>query len=852
MDAAAESEHPSEAALAETLHYVSDIPQPPEVYIAHPYTLLQVRKLEGRKHELELLTDWVTNSSRFRDVRVFSLVAIGGMGKSALTWTWFNDIAPQEMAPLAGRVWWSFYESDATFENFVTRALAYASRQPLDEVKRLSYPEREDRLLAALNQQPFLLVLDGLERILMAYARLGAAYLRDEQALDEETENRVAGAMGLPKSAGQSFVGRHKLRKTADVRAGRFLRELSRVRASRILVSTRLYPADLQAPMGNPLPGCFAVFLPGLSDLDALALWRAFGAKGSREEMLPVFRTFENHPLLIQLLAHEVADFRDAPGDFDAWKAANPNFNPFGLELANVQSHVLAYAMRGLSAAELRTLHVIAGFRMPASMETIKALLVRTDKNEPVKKPFATLRELDAALTALEDRGLLGWDRRANRYDLHPVVRGVVWTGLDDDSRTDVYGTLRIHFQPIATVDVGQVESVEDLAPAIELYHTLIGLGLYDDAYDVFVEKLDRAMLDRLSASRLRAELLEGLFPNALTSAAMVERGSQSSVLNALGLSYYFTGRPSGAISPYEQAAAINLSENDVINYAVNRSNLSSALRHCGRVRDAESAARIALFEFRRAGADPFKEGAALYYLAAVLVIRGEYGVAKAALVRALRIWHENLPQSKSVICALLAEVAIAQNDPAGAEALARQAWDSACVNRFEGNLIRAARLQGTVALSRGDFATASERLHHALARAQAVSRVEEEVPALISLSEWHHRIGETAQARAMLDDVWEPAERGPYPLFRADALNVLAQIERDAGNTEAAVIATEAYRLAWSDGPPFAYHWGLEKAKAHLAALGAPEPVLPLFDESQHEPMPEVEINPADEFGGE
>ena len=46
-------------------------------------------------------------------------------------------------------------------------------------------------------------------------------------------------------------------------------------------------------------------------------------------------------------------------------------------------------------------------------------------------KPFATDLELDAALNVLEDRGLLGWDRRANRYDLHPIVRGVAWNGLD-------------------------------------------------------------------------------------------------------------------------------------------------------------------------------------------------------------------------------------------------------------------------------------------------------------------------------------------------------------------------------------------------------------------------------------
>ncbi|MGI9433246.1 MAG: hypothetical protein ACR2Q4_00175, partial [Geminicoccaceae bacterium] len=47
---------------------------------------------------------------------------------------------------------------------------------------------------------------------------------------------------------------------------------------------------------------------------------------------------------------------------------------------------------------------------------------------------------------------------------------------------------------------------------------------------------------------------------------------------------------------------------------------------------------------------------------------------------------------------------------------------------------------------------------------------------------------------------------------------------------------------------PPWAYHWGLEKAKAHLQVLGAPEPDMPPFDESKHENLPEVEINPKDE----
>ena len=92
--------------------------------------------------------------------------------------------------------------------------------QRLHEIRQIPQAEREARLLAALDHAPFLLVLDGLERILIAYARLDAARLSDDD-FDRQTANVVAGAYGLPASAAQSFVGQHRLRKTADPRAAR-------------------------------------------------------------------------------------------------------------------------------------------------------------------------------------------------------------------------------------------------------------------------------------------------------------------------------------------------------------------------------------------------------------------------------------------------------------------------------------------------------------------------------------------------------------------------------------------------------------------------------------------------------
>ncbi len=186
------------------------------------------------------------------------------------------------MTPLAGRIWWSFYESDATFDNFVTRALAYVSGRGRDEIAvSLSPYQREIELVAHLSDYPYFVVLDGLERILVAYARMDAAHLTDEQ-FDEQPANCIAVPSGILGSTLANPLGRHRLRRTADVRVGQFLRKLSSIRCSRILVSSRLFPADLQTPMGEPISGCHPMPLRGLSDEDAIELWRAYGAKGSR------------------------------------------------------------------------------------------------------------------------------------------------------------------------------------------------------------------------------------------------------------------------------------------------------------------------------------------------------------------------------------------------------------------------------------------------------------------------------------------------------------------------------------------------------------------------------------------
>lgn len=817
-------------------HPAQAMPTPPELYVAHPYLLLQTRQLIGRLAELEMLSAWAGGRSQTRGgAQLLALVGIGGMGKSALTWTWFTSIAPNAMPEIAGRMWWSFYERDAGFEQFVIRALAYVTQElPEDIQRKLAPNEREDRLLHILDREPFLLVLDGLERILLAYAGADAALLTDE-----EVDAAVAGSESKTpdRLAAEPFAGHHRLRRAIDPRVGSFLRRLVSVRAARILISTRLAPADLETVTGAPLPGCQISFLPGLQSRDALALWRAFGVSGAGETLLPLFDAVENHPLVIQALAGAVARYRAAPGDFERWRGAHPDFDPGDLPLIQRKSHVLAFALRGLDAPERAVLETIAAVRMPAAYDALVTLSVGGTG------PFGDEHALDAGLTELEDRGLLGWDRGSNRYDLHPIVRSVVWDGADTARRREIYEALQTYFGSLPKqMDWKRVQAIEELTATIEWYHALIGLERFDDAYLVFSEYLSSALLYRLSANRERATLLERLFPDGFAQLPRLDDPfAQTFISGALFQSYADGGRCGQAVRFYRQ-------QQEYLQEEIGMINVGDALWLAGQLYDAEAEARGQLFD-SRALEMVFQQAQALQLCGLILILRGEYDEGGRALDMAARIFdaEADAEHFAAVTYTWLAARAIWRGELDDAQRFAERAAQLAHVERQERDSVSAVRLQGIIMREQHVLGEADTLLHQALTRARTANLIDEEVQARIALAELKRRQGDFAGARAFLDEVWEAAERGPFPLFHADALNVLAQIERDAGHRDAAFsAATDAYRLAWCDGPPYAYQRGVETARFHLTALGAAPPTLPPLDETQHVPMPIADIDEA------
>src|SRR5262249_55307009 len=144
-----------------------------------------------------------------------------------------------------------------------------------------------------------------------------------------------------------------------------------------------------------------------------------------------------------------------------------------------------------------------------------------------------------------------GWDRRANRYDLHPIVRGVVWNDAGAGDQAAIAERMRAHFEPMPTLDWETVERLDDLTPAIELCVSLIRLKRFDDAFLVFRDRLSAATLYRLGATRQRVELLEMLFPDGLEQPPRLQGlRDQNFVVYSIAVGYLLSGQPGRAV-PY-------------------------------------------------------------------------------------------------------------------------------------------------------------------------------------------------------------------------------------------------------------------------------------------------------------
>jgi tetratricopeptide (TPR) repeat protein len=773
-------------------------PTPPETprrdgwFLAHPYGMPP--NFTGRIPECQMLTAWLERDAAHP---LLSLTALGGFGKSALAWHWImNDVTPAAWPKV---VWWSFYEADASFESFLAKTLHYLSSGRI-RPKELSPRGAVETLLAMLHQPGTLLVLDGFERVLRAFGGLDAAYQGDDGQAEANDHDCISPLAEL-------FLYNVAL-----------LPELR----SKTLLTTRLRPRVLEAKGGQLLHGCREEELMQMHPADAVAFFGIQGIRGTHTEIEEACEPYGYHPLSLCLLAGLIVDDFEQPGDIAAAKGLDVSG-----DLIQRKHHVLERAYDSLTPARQDLLGRIACYRSPVTYEMLKALADPDDESA---------EHLKTDLRKLVARGLLHYDVKQARFDLHPIVRRYAYDRLASADRTTAHTRLRDYFAAVPEVE--KVTSLEDLAPVIELYHHTVRAGQLDEAFELYRDRLD-PLYYQLGAYQLIIHLMRSLFPDGEDRAPRLkDEGDQGWTLNELANSYSRSGQPRLAVPLHEQHNAICEKRDDKRDRGIGLSNIAGlAQLHIGEFRAAETNLRRSIALCGEIE-DEFWGAVGRQHLGRLLAYRGRFAESETELVAAWAIFEEQGEvQSQGIVWAYRAqrELLLLRSNSDSASDTLQRALDSAgraleladetasTHYPHERDYVRAHWLLGAAHRVAGQHDRAESHLHEALERCRRINMVDHEADILIDSARLRAATGGADEARRLAEEALVITERSGYVLQGADAHLELGKLAQASGDEDAArEHAREAKELATCDGPPdYTYKAAYDEAVGLLAELG-------------------------------
>ncbi len=761
-------------------------PLPPRPYLAHPYPM--PKHWTGRQAEMDQLDAWLKDDD---GLSMCCLVAMGGMGKSSLAWAWLQRraVPEQEAFGLSGIFQWSFYEGEISFQHFLEDLSVYLA------VSAISDP------LTALTQRLFserlLLVLDGFERLLCAYASAEAALLPEQTAEELKTGER----------------------RCIEWTTARFLRSLVAGGASKVLLTSRLVPEELDG-----LEGWLPMDLLGLEPADAEAYLRASGIKGTSRELREVAAVYGFHALSLSKLVEVLHYDIDQPDDIR--QAPRYDVMP---DLKARQHHILQQAYETLPPALAQFLSALAAPRGKATIEVTRFLA----GNWPDAELSANLRRLE------EDRWVLR-DREQRTLDFHPVVRRYVYGRLED--KLDTHAQLMDYFRPLAdAVNTERVESVTDLAPVIELYHHTVRAGRYDEAMDLYYHRLRDSLFYRFGVYQTEIELLRALFPDGEDHIPRLKNEhAQAVTLSDLAADYSVSGQPRRAVPLYEAATRIMERQGDKTNLARGLVAVESvAYLPLGELAAAEQSLRCVI-ELCSEIKDEFLEAIGHQELGRLLVYQGGFAKAEEHLATARERWHaDNDYGGMGLAQAYRCIAAIFDGRREQAHSAAVQALELAIRGHYgtqvvERDIIRAEWLLGAAHRALDHLPQAEKHLAEALTRCRRINMVDHEPDILLETARlrWARAQGsevmsdESTRLREetleLTREALDIADRCEYRLKQADIHNFLAHVALEQGEREEARKHAEiAKERAWCDGPPHCYKPALEEAKRILKSCG-------------------------------
>lgn len=797
------------------------IPLTPNPYFAHPYP--PPANFTGRKLELEMLQDWLNNDKR----QILALVAMGGMGKSFLSWHWIqNDV---DFLDLDGILWWSFYEGESTFSKFLDDAIIYTSGQTVDPSHVTSDFDKTRILVNFLHDGRFLIVLDGFERLLRNY----------DSTIAEDENN------------GNFDEFNYYGRACTDHNAARFLRYLADGKAeSKILITTRLMIHDLEDQAGNPLKYCYKKELKSFNPDDAVTFMRLQGVtKGTPNEILKACAYYDFHPLSLRLLSGLIARDKKYPGDINTAPKHDVHTS-----LKARQHHILEVAYKSLPIDWQILLSKASAFRGSIIYD---ALLTISDG-------FSNEKEFDKALDGLMDWGLLLVDKNNDRFDLHPIVRRYAYDRLDD--KISVHTRLKEYFMLIPTPN--KMENLNDLTSTIELCYHSVRAGLYFDAFNIYKNKISDVLFHTFGAYHVCIELLNLFYSKDGGCMSDLRKTQQGWILNELALNYRFSGQQRLAVSIYKIALELADELKEINNLSCGFLNLSESQLRLGELKNSVQSNKKSLeyndiFEHRSCKDKNSESYSNLLFMKAVihntlgyiLTYMGSFSEAAHELDVAnefenkrIRLYNKKNKYTKISTTALIGKIysyrtfrilLMSPTDKLLRASIATSKKARKIANDTKGSFdtiiakimvgLSQIKLVSIDENNRNRLLSDSENeLREALELCRRTDLVDLEPDILLAWACWHHIKNDHFQALKDAEEAIYIANRFEYRLKQAEIHNFMAQLALCSGDADSAKRHAEiAHERAWCDGPPYCYKPALDEAEEMLRELGEEPPAI-------------------------
>ena len=717
------------------------------------------KELFGREEQLAALEAAWGNPA----TNVISIVAPGGVGKSALVNHWLDGMCADGWRGAERVYGWSFYsqgarrDGTASADAFIGQALADFGDGDPDAGSPFQKGERLARLIRGART---LLVLDGLE------------------PLQDPSDGRLR-----------------------DPALASVLRELAADNPGLCVATTRQRLADLEShPKAAP-----EIDLETLNEDAGARYLRSLGVTGNDGELRAASREFGGHALALKLLGNFL---REAHGGDAAMRRHVALLEEDAAEGGHAWRGMASYEAR-LNPVEAAAVRLLGLLDRPADRAAVAALR-RPPAIPGLTEELTSVADAvwNRALTRLRDAGLVAADDGSGALDAHPLVREYFARRLREEAPKawrDGNGRLFDYFKDSVEDRPDTREGLEPLFAAV-IHGCRAGRfrESYDDVLKRRIDRLNEAFAVKklgLFGSRLGA--LAGFFDVPWSKPlAALPKNIRASMLHEAGFCLRALGRLADAEAPMIASLKAQIDDLEVWeNAAIAASNLSQLRLNLGFVAAAISDAERAVDYADRSGV-AFQRMTKRVALADALAQTGRTEEAERVFELAEAMQKQQQPDYPFLFsfqgflyCDLLLDLG-------GAVEVRERVGTTLEWTRGQEYLLDIALDQlslGRATAALGE-AGATVHLDAAVDCLRQAGTIHHLPRGLLARADFRRRLGDRVGAVRDLREALDIAERIGARLFEADARLGFAQLEADGGDIAAARNHLEAARKLVAD----------------------------------------------------